>query len=905
MKKITLLLFLCCFIPFLGNAQSDCNYTLQMTDSFGDGWNGALLDVLVDGIVVLDDVALDDDPANDGSMGILTFMVSTGADVTTVFVDGGAFPGEIDYTIIDINGLTVGSGDATTDIGTGTITANCVPLSCFPVNNLMVTNITDVSADLSWEDNDNDPSAMSYDVEWGLAGFMPGSGTVEAAIPMTSFFLDGLDAVTSYDFYVTANCAVDDTSTIVGPFNFTTTVSCFAPTDLMAMNITETSADLSWIDPNDPLAMSYTLEWGLVGFMPGTGTIEADLMMPTFFLDGLDPNTGYDFYVTANCEMDDSSLVTGPMMFTTTPLIAPPGECEYTLQMLDSFGDGWNGALLDVFRNGEIVLDDVALNDDPANDGSIGSLPFEILPGDDVTTVLVDGGTFPGEISYNILDVSGNIVGSGDATTNIDSGTITADCPACILPSDLTADNITDVNADLSWTDINDPTAMSYDVEWGLAGFMPGSGTVEANLTMTNFFLDGLDPDTSYDFYVIANCDEDVISDIAGPFNFTTTISCFAPTDLMAMNITEMSADLSWIDPNDPLAMSYTLEWGLVGFMPGTGTIEADLMMPTFFLDGLDPNTGYDFYVTANCEMDDSSLVTGPMMFTTTPVIAPPGECEYTLQMLDSFGDGWNGASLDVFRNGEIVLDNVTLDDGSIGTLLFEVIPGDDVTTVFVNPGTFPGEISYNILDITGNIVGTGDVNTDIVSGTITAECESCDPPSNLEVTNLTVDGTVDISWDASTDNVSFNWEIQLQGIPPGDPGALAVGIGTTDTFDTVTGLFEENVTYTLYVQSVCESGAISDFVSIDFIFDVLDTADNAIDGFQFFPNPIQDNLNLTASTELQQMIIYNMVGQVVLDREIRALNVQTDVSNLTAGVYLMQVVSTNGQTGTYRLIKK
>ena len=36
------------FLPLIGNTQ--CHYTIDMQDSFGDGWNGASVDVNVNGI---------------------------------------------------------------------------------------------------------------------------------------------------------------------------------------------------------------------------------------------------------------------------------------------------------------------------------------------------------------------------------------------------------------------------------------------------------------------------------------------------------------------------------------------------------------------------------------------------------------------------------------------------------------------------------------------------------------------------------------------------------------------------------------------------------------------------------------------------------------------------------------
>jgi len=242
MKKITLLLLLFFSMTAFGQM---CDYTLEANDSFGDGWNGAIMDVLVDGVVVLDDVSLDDDPNNNQSQGLLTFAVTIGADVTTMFVDGGGFPEEVSYRILDSEGIEVGAGDVTTDIMTGTITAACP--SCVRPSSLMAGNITAISADLSWTDA-NDPVAMSYDLEWGESGFTPGMGTVEAGLTTPMFMLGSLTPDTSYDFYVTANCGAGDSSEITGPSTFMTTVSCFAATDLAVANITNVSADLSWTE---------------------------------------------------------------------------------------------------------------------------------------------------------------------------------------------------------------------------------------------------------------------------------------------------------------------------------------------------------------------------------------------------------------------------------------------------------------------------------------------------------------------------------------------------------------------------------------------------------------------------------------------------------------------------------
>ena len=44
--------------------------------------------------------------------------------------------------------------------------------------------------------------------------------------------------------------------------------------------------------------------------------------------------------------------------------------------------------------------------------------------------------------------------------------------------------------------------------------------------------------------------------------------------------------------------------------------------------------------------------------------------CDHTLNMIDSYGDGWNGNSVSVVVNGEIVVEEATFDDGYFENVL-------------------------------------------------------------------------------------------------------------------------------------------------------------------------------------------------------------------------------------------
>lgn len=82
-----------------------------------------------------------------------------------------------------------------------------------------------------------------------------------------------------------------------------------------------------------------------------------------------------------------------------------------------------------------------------------------------------------------------------------------------------------------------------------------------------------------------------------------------------------------------------------------------------------------------------------------------------------------------------------------------------------------------------------------------------------------------------------------------------------------------------------------------------LGISENAIEGFSFYPNPASDVLNLNALNNIDALVIYNTLGQEILEQKVGNTSSEINVSNLKTGIYLMKVTS-NGQMGTYTLIK-
>lgn len=84
----------------------------------------------------------------------------------------------------------------------------------------------------------------------------------------------------------------------------------------------------------------------------------------------------------------------------------------------------------------------------------------------------------------------------------------------------------------------------------------------------------------------------------------------------------------------------------------------------------------------------------------------------------------------------------------------------------------------------------------------------------------------------------------------------------------------------------------------------VLGTSENVLEDFKFYPNPVKDELNLSAKTIIEEVNIYNLLGQVVFAAKMNSSNKAINISSLSKGVYVMCVTS-EGNTANYRILKE
>ena len=258
---------------FSSMAQS-CEYTLVLEDSWGDGWNGAYLQVLVDGtttIYTLDDIN------DDGSSATFPILVTEGGLIRLIY-SAGTSDFEVSYTLFSSEGFVIFSDGP--DPNTGFVfLGNTFCPNCPSISNFMLTEVLSIEATVEWAPSD---STGNFILEYGPAGFTTGNG-VQVSTLQNLYTITGLTENTDYEVYIYQICNPVDTSAVFGPVHFKTLWS----TDLGIVEIVNPSSDCN-MGASEKIKMRLTNYGGflqsLIPFNFSVNGVPANVPMPQ---DGL------------------------------------------------------------------------------------------------------------------------------------------------------------------------------------------------------------------------------------------------------------------------------------------------------------------------------------------------------------------------------------------------------------------------------------------------------------------------------------------------------------------------------------------------------------------------------------------------------------------------------------------
>src|SRR5690606_38534092 len=391
------------------------------------------------------------------------------------------------------------------------------------------------------------------------------------------------------------------------------------------------------------------------------------------------------------------------------------------------------------------------------------------------------GGSYPGEVQISIVNSFGQTIYSmtNGATalqnTVLYSGTLDCTTPACLAPNTLTSVTPTTDGATLSWI-ANGPNPASWEIYAVPSGSpAPTDATTPTvtGVTSNPYTITGLLADTTYVYYVRAVCSETSSSTwSAVSTTFTTLPTCPKPTALEVSNITMTSATFDWTAGGAETAWEVLVLAAGAPAPTATSTGWVPATAHPFTMDTFTAGTAYSVYVRAVCSDSDSSTWAGPLNFATT-ICDPADQCMYTFTMIDTFGDSWNGNTMNVIQN-DIVIAVLTGPTNAQGTtpVTVQVPLCDDLPfQLFWNAGgSFAGEVSVSITNSFGQVIytkagGTGAQNSLLYSGVNDCDNPLCLPPSGLTATNVS-QNSVTLAWTPNGPETSW----QVIAVPANAP---------------------------------------------------------------------------------------------------------------------------------------
>ena len=365
--------------------------------------------------------------------------------------------------------------------------------------------------------------------------------------------------------------------------------------------------------------------------------------------------------------------------------------CSITLDMADSYGDGWNGAAIEIYDVVNTLVGSYTLAS-----GSSATEEIMLAPG--TYTFNWSAGSYDSECSFTISNAFDIVVYTG---SSMSAGTFFTLNHSCSAPA----------NAPTDFAIIPDPDqGLSADLSW------------------TN-------PTTSY----VGEALTSILS--VELYRGATLVNSFA-------------------NPAVGGAMTYT--------------------------DNTIPVAGeYTYTVYAVTDAGDG------LVATQTAVIG--NACAITLDMVDSYGDGWNGAAIEIYDATSTLVGSYTVPSSTANVTEDVYLAPGTYTLVWV-AGSYDTECSFTITNSFGIPLYTG---SSMSAGTFYTLNHSCEPPAMY-----TVSGVVT----SSVDNTPIaNATVTVSGMNGGTVTTTATGAYTMDSIVSI-------LPYSITVEAAGFNGAAASF---------------------------------------------------------------------------------------------
>ena len=314
------------------------------------------------------------------------------------------------------------------------------------------------------------------------------------------------------------------------------------------------------------------------------------------------------------------------------------------------------------------------------------------------------------------------------------------------------------------------------------------------------------------------------------------------------------------------------------------GTISVDGTSPAIFSVTIDPSC------PATEQLPIAFALTADNGITATGEVTLKNSCNLIFDLTDSYGDGWNGASLHVAFSDSTPAQNYTVNSGnSSATYTIEVGSGVEVTLTW-NQGSWDSECGFTVRYEDGDdilVVAAGSVGSHLPF-TFTVACAgepipgTVEPVTNLEYAIDEVNITLTLTWDAPEG--AINYVIYRNGEE----------IGKTPETTFIDEDPKESSEYCVVAQFIAGN---SEPVCFE-IGEVLSVEENE-SAIRIYPNPVNNTLYINGGSTEFSYVLYNGMGQMVANGTANGTQ-RINVSSMAKGVYFLHINS-----GTQVLIQK
>lgn len=661
---------------------------------------------------------------------------------------------------------------------------------------------------------------------------------------------------------------------LVGSPNFIDDITIdYLPECMPVSNITApvVSTDQIHLDWNSGVtAQSWEIEYGPMGFEPGTGNVVTANTHP-FIISGLDTMVTYDFYVRSYCGDTSYSNWTGPVQISTSycddASLFSNGPMTATNQNMP-FCTDYSYSLT------EFIIDAAELN----NLGPLSAIAFYYNDNEAITVKNsvniwlqpTTTASFSSDNSIILLDTN--------QATMVYSGSM--NCHKGWNIFNLAETYVWDgVNNLLIIVDDNSGVDELNPLKFGVAQ-CSGQKTISYRSMLNN--IDPISPSAGYILKSRYNA-RPLLQLIA-----CGGATCHEPINLVANTVGYDTVSVSWQGVSHTYEVSIKQadesEWS------EPVTVNTTVNAGTYTFNNLDETTEYNFRVRQLClsgiysEWAEGSFITvmRPCLPPTTPIVT---NVSYDCATVD-----WT-----------------SYNDQSVWHLRLSHRASDTVLVVTEKPFTLTGlsqDITYSVA-VADSCTNNGSISE--YSDAVTFTTIICQPVSNVSVSDIRATSAF-VSWTGDSPTYTMEYGI----------GNFNVGTGTTinnisNSYFTLTGLTPDEE-YTVYIRANCSETAYS-------LWNERTTFRTAVNGIgpqiespnstlEIYPNPAKDKttIGIIGINGEVTLTIVDMSGRIVKKTSIfcngEGCSSNIEIHDLAAGTYFVRA-SANGVNAVRRLVVK